>query len=48
MNQDNRVLGRMGARDLTEEESGKVTGGVHTATLCTFFNGKTDGDVGEC
>ncbi len=48
MNQDNRVLGRMGARELTEEESGQVTGGLRTLTLCTFFNGQLDGDVGEC
>jgi hypothetical protein len=48
MNQDNRVLGRMGARELTEEESGKVTGGIRTLTVCTFFDGKVDGDTGEC
>lgn len=48
MNQDNRVLGRTGARELTEEESGQVTGGLRTLTVCTVFNGKPDGDVGEC
>lgn len=48
MNQDNRVLGRMGARELTEEESGQVTGGIRTSTVCTFFGGTLDGDPGEC
>jgi hypothetical protein len=52
MNQDNRVLGRMGARELTSREIDHVTGGVLTETVCTF-NYKThtaDGDVflGEC
>ncbi len=48
MKQDNRVLNRIGARELTPEESGQVTGGIRTTTLCTFFNGKVDGDTGEC
>ena len=48
MNQDNRVLGRMGARELTEEEAGFVTGGIRTATVCTAFGGTNDGDPGEC
>jgi hypothetical protein len=48
MNQDNRVLGRMGARELTEEEAGFVTGGIRTATVCTAFGGTKDGDPGEC
>lgn len=48
MNQDKRVLGRAGARELTEEEFGKVTGGIRTATLCTAFGGSLDGDPGEC
>jgi hypothetical protein len=47
----NRVLSRIGARELTPEEAGKVSGGTpHTDTVCSF-NGKTkqaDGDVGEC
>jgi hypothetical protein len=48
MNNDNRVLGRKGARELTELEAGEVNGGVHTNTVCTFFNGAADGDRGEC
>jgi hypothetical protein len=50
MNQDNRVLARMQARDLTEKEMQVVTGGIiRTATLCTA-KGATfaDGDPGEC
>jgi len=47
----NRVLSRIGARELTPEEAGKVSGGTpHTETACSF-SGKTkqaDGDVGEC
>ncbi|HST79787.1 MAG TPA: hypothetical protein VLN58_14970 [Verrucomicrobiae bacterium] len=50
MNQDNRVLARMQARDLTENEIHVVTGGtVHTETVCTVLNATfADGDVGEC
>lgn len=49
MNQDNRVLARMQARILTEEEIQAVSGGVHTETKCSFIAGKlTDGDPGEC
>jgi hypothetical protein len=53
MNQDNRVLARMQARDLTEKEIQVVTGGqiVHTLTICTVPNASgfgQDGDVGEC
>jgi hypothetical protein len=51
MNQDNRVLNRVGARDLTKEEIANVTGGLRTTTACTIdgFTFK-DGDVflGEC
>ncbi len=54
MNQDNRVLGRIGARDLKEEEVNAVTGGFrsHTVTLCivdrreNFVAGDTA--IGEC
>lgn len=54
MNQDNRVLGRVGARDLTAEEVNAVSGGFrsHTTTLCivdrrgNFVNGDTA--IGEC
>jgi hypothetical protein len=48
MNQDNRVLSRIGARELTEQEASQVTGGLRTLTVCTFFDGKVDGDTGEC
>jgi hypothetical protein len=51
-NQGERVLGRVGARELTPQEIDHVTGGVHTETVCSF-NWQThtaDGDVllGEC
>lgn len=50
--QDERVLGRVGARELTPQELDHVTGGFHTETVCSF-NWQThtaDGDVllGEC
>jgi len=53
MNQDNRVLARIQARDLTESEIQAVAGGqiVHTLTICTVPNASAfgkDGDVGEC
>jgi len=49
MKQDNRVLARMQARELTEKEQENVTGGVHTATVCTFSaTTGADGDLGEC
>lgn len=46
----NRVLSRIGARELTPKEVEHVSGGVHTETVCSF-NAKTktaDGDPGEC
>lgn len=54
MNQDNRVLGRIGARDLTTEEVNAVAGGFtqHTLTPCiadrqgNYVNGDTA--IGEC
>ena len=54
MSQDNRVLSRIGARELTAEEVDQVVGGftVRTHTLClvdpqgNFFNGDTA--IGEC
>jgi hypothetical protein len=49
MNQDNRVLGRRGARELTPREVDHVTGAVHTETICSVGrNGAIDGDRGEC
>jgi hypothetical protein len=46
--QDNRVLGRVGARDLTHEEMLRVSGGVKLSTLmpCTFDGKQTDGECG--
>lgn len=36
MNQDNRVLGRKGARDLTAREIELVTGAFLVFTICTL------------
>jgi bacteriocin-like protein len=47
MKQD-RVLARIQARELTEKETQKVSGGIHTETVCTFNGRSLDGDVGEC
>jgi hypothetical protein len=55
MNKDNRVLGRMGARELTEQEVDAVNGALkvaHTLTPC-FIDKKQqllNGDqaIGEC
>ena len=33
---DDRVLGRMGARELTELETGDVSGGLRFPPRCTF------------
>ncbi|HEV2961835.1 MAG TPA: hypothetical protein VG649_08440 [Candidatus Angelobacter sp.] len=48
-NQNNRVLGRIGARILTPEEEAVVVGGISrgTTTICTVWP-KLDGDPGEC
>ena len=53
--QNNRVLNRLGARELSEEEVAKVNGSrsLPTNTVCTFpstTNPKPDGDssLGEC
>lgn len=54
MNQENRVLGRAGARELTQEEVMAVTGAfqIHTLTPCivdrngNLLNG--DQSIGEC
>lgn len=48
-NQNDRVLMRKGARQLSEEEASKVNGGLGTLTLCSIgANGKIDGDLHEC
>ncbi len=48
--EDNRVLNRIGARDLTPEEAEDVSGGITTKTKCTFepITKTHDGDPGEC
>lgn len=49
MNDQNRVLARQGARDLTKQEVEQVKGGLQTKTKCTFPAAATfDGDPGEC
>jgi hypothetical protein len=50
MKQDNRVLGRKGARELTPCEVEHVIGAVHTETPCTLKGSALDGDasIGEC
>jgi hypothetical protein len=51
MNDQNRVLVRRGARDLSTEEMERVSGGLRTATFCSINKlGQRDGDVslGEC
>lgn len=52
MSQDNRVLGRVGARELTVKETNAVSGALPTDTVCTFDekSGFADGDasIGEC
>lgn len=49
MKQDNRVLGRKNARELTVEETGKVSGGIHTGSRCTITaDGKLDGPFADC
>lgn len=51
-NQENRVLNRRGARQLTPEEVRIVTGtsGTGTETLCSFnpITKMVDGDLHEC
>ncbi|HEV2961834.1 MAG TPA: hypothetical protein VG649_08435 [Candidatus Angelobacter sp.] len=52
-NQENRVLIRKGARELTEQEVERVkgSGGPGTQTACTFPGVRVsaaDGDPGEC
>jgi hypothetical protein len=52
MKQENRVLGRVGARELTSREIEHVTGSfkVSTETVCSIGPQGLDGDVrlGEC
>jgi hypothetical protein len=50
MKDQNRVLVRQWAHDLTEEEVAIVSGGIRTLTACTIDSGVRDGDtsLGEC
>jgi hypothetical protein len=53
MNQDNRVLSRIGARELSEQEVEAVTGGLkiaHTLSPCFVDKNKQlfAGDTSEC
>jgi hypothetical protein len=53
MNDQNRVLARKGARELSAEEADEVTGGLRTETKCTAPSAtcpNRDGDaqLGEC
>ncbi len=45
---NNRVLIRMGARDLSHDEMVRVSGGATLSTLmpCTFDGKNTDGECG--
>ena len=38
MKLENRVIHRIGARELTSEEIEKIKGGIRTLTICTFVN----------
>ena len=50
MNNQNRVLIRRGARELNEQETAIVGGGLRTLTACTFAASglALDGDTSEC
>ena len=52
MNEQDRVLIRRGARELTPTEADLINGGLRTLTLCTIGGSaaQRDGDVsfGEC
>lgn len=46
---ENRVLGRRGARELTPHEAAVVAGGQAHTNLCTIgSNGQPDGDLHPC
>jgi hypothetical protein len=46
---ETRVLSRLGARELTEQEMHEVNGAaVGTLTACTFAMQALDGDIHEC
>lgn len=48
-NPNNRVLGRLGARDLAPEEIESVTGsGIAHTNVCTSIRSTTSGDGDGC
>jgi len=48
-NHDNRVLSRLGARLLSEDEVRVVSGALVTLTKCSItVGGRIDGDPHEC
>lgn len=53
MNDNNRVLIRRGARELTKQEVEHISAGLNTETLCTIPstacpNKDGDASIGEC
>lgn len=51
MHQDNRVLSRTNARELTFEETREVSGGLHTGSKCsapTPSQPNGDGPFADC
>ena len=50
MNQENRVLSRRNARELTVDEIGHVSGAVYTEAPCSFDpkTGQLDGPILDC
>jgi hypothetical protein len=49
MKQDNRVLSRKNARELTVDETGHVHGAIHTGSRCSVMpNGRLDGPALDC
>jgi hypothetical protein len=49
MKQDNRVLSRKNARELTVDETGRVLGALHTGARCSVLpNGTLDGPHLDC
>ncbi len=51
MNENNRVLGRRGARVIDDRETNLVNGGIQTETACSFdpqFGADGDQFTGDC
>lgn len=50
MNQENRVLSRKNARELTVDETGLVRGAIATGAPCSFdpVTHKLDGPILDC